>query len=415
MVAEQAAPATSEQAEPPTVAATQPDSPADLYLPAASAIRAEPPSTTAPGLIDPADVPVPEFPLLLLNILTGEMVVTAVEGWRNAWSPDSMRLAVVIRSQGIAIVSVETGLIEQVVPLAGSLRSQEFSWAPDGERLAVGGDRELLIVSLDGEILDRLRGRFPVPRWDREHSLLAFENQIPVGRIDVWDGTEVRSFPGYETAGWTDDGRLALVRQAGEEELAPLIDPIVVDRPVSEWVVAVLDPERDYAETARWRVPSFAPPRLSRDGEWIAYDLPNGRAGGGTGRDTIVRRISDGVDVFRHPSGLLAVGRTGAVADFSAAVGLFLLVDVCEPRERLVHWDGTDVVDVVELSAAAVLPGPEGLPIVVRPLGGPILALDEVGAAPRDLVPWPWEFLTRSPDGVWLAYGTQVGGRDHCP
>ena len=70
--------------------------------------------------------------------------------------------------------------------------------------------------------------------------------------------------------------------------------------------------------------------------------------------------------------------------------------------------------DVVELVGPSVLLGPEGLPIVVQPFFGPILALDELSAEPRELVPWPWDSVTRSPDGVWLAYGMQVGGRDYC-
>ena len=363
--------------------------------------------------IDPADVPAPEFPLLLLNILTGETVVTAVEGWRNAWSPDSTRLAVMIPSQGIAIVSVETGAIESVISLE---EPRAFAWGPDGERLAVGGDTELLIVSLDGEILNRLRGRFPIARWQPEGSLLAYTNhQVPGERIDVWDGTEVRSFPGFETAGWTDDGKLVLVGPVGEDELAPLIDSTVVERPASHWVVAVLDPERDYAETVRWKVPSFPPPKVSRDGEWIAYDLPNGRrAGVGTGRDTFVRRISDGVELLRHPSGILAVGGMGAVADFGAQRGVFLIAERCMPEEHLVHWDGVDTVEVVKGIGPLILPAPEGLPLVVQPFSGSILALDRVGSEPRELIPRPWEWVTRSPDGVWLAYGTVVLGRDYC-
>lgn len=361
VAAEQAALATSDQADPPTVAATQPDSPVDPFFLPASELPTQPASTAAPVTIDPADVPAPEFPLLLLNILTGETVVTAVEGWRNAWSPDSTRLAVMIPSQGIAIVSVETGAIESVISLE---EPRAFAWGPDGERLAVGGDTELLIVSLDGEILNRLRGRFPIARWQPEGSLLAYTNhQVPGERIDVWDGTEVRSFPGFETAGWTDDGKLVLVGPVGEDELAPLIDSTVVERPASHWVVAVLDPERDYAETVRWKVPSFPPPKVSRDGEWIAYDLPNGRrAGVGTGRDTFVRRISDGVELLRHPSGILAVGGMGAVADFGAQRGVFLIAERCMPEEHLVHWDGVDMVEVVKGIGPLILPAPEGLP-----------------------------------------------------
>ena len=412
-VAEQAAPTSSDQAEPRTAAATQPDPPDDPFFLPASELPADPASTAAPATIDPADVPAPEFPLLLLNILSGETVVTAVEGWLNAWSPDSRRLAVVIPWDGIAIVSVETGAIESVISLK---EPRAFAWAPDGERLAVGGDKELLIVSQDGEILDRLRGRFPIPRWQPEGSLLAYENhQLPGERIDVWDGTEVRSFPGFETAGWTDDGRLVLVGQAASDEPAPLIDPIVVDRPASEWVVAVLDPDRDYAETARWRVSSLGPPIISNNGEWIAYERlagPTSKLGIPETR-TIVRSIGDGHELLRYP-GATVLPRIGAVAAFNAIRGLFLVVDRCQPQERLVHWDGAEVVDVVELVGPSVLPGPEGLPIVVRPFSGPILALDEVGAAPRELVPWPWEFVTRSPDGVWLAYGTAVLGRGYC-
>ena len=112
-----------------------------------------------------------------------------------AWSPDGQWIAYGTRTSQIRIVDA-SGLDDAPVTEEGF--GQKVTWSPDGDRLAIQGDRDIFVVNADGSDLTNISShpaRDRSPSWSPDGQWIAFTSDRagPNGAVYVMrpDGTDV--------------------------------------------------------------------------------------------------------------------------------------------------------------------------------------------------------------------------------
>ncbi len=199
--------------------------------------------------------------LILLDPATGERTTIATSRaasrWITpglAWSPDGTQLAFTGLSSGIRVVDLETGVSTSIDP-AGEISEEDIAWSPDGMRLVLvvyaDGRPRIIVVNADGSdrrilvdhgLNDQGLNQDPIhPSWSPDGTRIAYVTW-PRGRqgdvSEIWvigaDGSDAtRLFHGgccvadpdyFVTAGstrgpvWSPDGSRIAFKQDTQVE-----------------------------------------------------------------------------------------------------------------------------------------------------------------------------------------------------
>jgi Tol biopolymer transport system component len=376
---------------------------ATALVPAPAEASAIPASTPAPAAT-PEPTPEPlnlAFPLKLVRVADGLIVVLPLPDHDAVWSPDSTRLAYASEERGELIILDVDDLTTTVIAIPWI---QEAIWMSPLQ-LAVATTGRIVFIGLDGEERASIAAaRAYDLAWSSEARALLYRQQT---RLHVWVPDGRFTLDAGEQGFWLDDGRLAVVERDGAEASRVLIyDPYGAgDRP--------REPAQAVAET---RVPAEpAAVGISPDGSYAAYRVWSGTGYGDV--TTYIRDIATGREVARFE----ATNTNWVLRPTQwdpAGERVLVQPNPCTPEGTLATAGIDGNVQALDRTFAyAYSWSPDGGQIAYSKGTDLWVAASDGGGTPRRLiegdvhgtVPPRW-----SPDGRWIAVWTFFGGFGAC-
>ena len=333
-----------------------------------------------------------------VNIEDGRDLSLPVLGASSAWSPDSKRLAVANREEGLVLVDVSAAT--RTVVRAGPCRWVE--WSSAGELAAECGDR-IYILDPTGRVVSDYGGKADYHAWAKAGGRLAFASWM--GPIFLYDGS---SWVGFDCAclwiGWLNQGGIAMVSQPD---------------PKSEALVRVLDTAPGYPILTELKTRVGANSvSVSPDGTRVSYaivDLPPQPRGTFAATVYLVNLLTGAESSFRANPQMYP----NAPLEFSPdSTAVLVQTGVCEPgkwKMALARSDG--VLETLAGGTFGVVKfSPDGKRIGFT-RGTELWVLEfATGAQPKRLaegIHGPAGFVW-SPDSKWMAAPSFFGGFGAC-